>query len=93
MSVLLPTTYYLDKVKKDPYYLQHIPAKDQTEAICLEAVKQNGFALEFVEKQTEEICLEAIRRNEEAVKYVNPDIITRALVALLSDKHNTKQDI
>ena len=31
--------------------------------ICLEVVKQNGYALEYVKEQTEEICLEAVKQN------------------------------
>ena len=34
--------------------------RNQTEEICLEAVKQNGHALCFVNNQTEEICEIAI---------------------------------
>jgi hypothetical protein len=32
--------------------------------ICLEAVKQNGFALLYVREQTIEICLEAVKQKE-----------------------------
>ena len=35
---------------------------EQTE-ICLEAVKQSGYALEYVKEQTPEICLEAVKQN------------------------------
>jgi len=31
----------------------------------LEAVKQNGYALKYVENQTEEICLEAVKQKGE----------------------------
>ena len=30
---------------------------------CLEAVKQDGYALEHVKEQTQEICLEAVKRD------------------------------
>jgi len=36
---------------------------NQTEKICLEAVKQNGSALQYVKNQTEKICLEAVKQN------------------------------
>jgi hypothetical protein len=48
-----------------------IHVKDQTERICLEAVKENGNALRYVKEQTEEICLEAIRQNLTAIEYVD----------------------
>ncbi len=37
---------------------------------CLEAVKDNGFALRFVINQTPEICLEAVKENGFALKFV-----------------------
>lgn len=37
----------------------------------LEAVKQNGYALQYVKDQTEEICLEAVKQNGYALQYVN----------------------
>lgn len=47
---------YLEKVKKDGLSLKEIK-ENQTEAICLAAMKQNGMALQYVENQTEAICL------------------------------------
>ena len=44
--------------------------KKQTDEICLEAVKQNGYALIYVENQTDEIFLEAVRQDENALQYV-----------------------
>ena len=61
---------YIEKVKQDGLYLKRIK-KNQTEAICLEAVKQNGLALEYVNKQTPEICLAAVRQNGKALEFVN----------------------
>ena len=37
---------------------------------CLEAVKDNGFALRFVINQTPEICLEAVKQDGLALEYV-----------------------
>ena len=50
--------------------------KDQTEKICLEAVKQNGMALEYVKDQTFEICLTAIQREPFALRYVKDQTFT-----------------
>lgn len=36
--------------------------KNQTEELCLEAIKYNYKALEYVKEQTEYLCLEAIKR-------------------------------
>ena len=37
---------------------------------ALEAVKQNGYALQYVQTQTEAICLEAVKQNGEVLQYV-----------------------
>jgi hypothetical protein len=42
----------------------------QTEQMCLEAVKQNGLALQYVKEQTQEICLTAVGQNGYALSYV-----------------------
>ena len=44
--------------------------KEQTQEICLEAVKQYGLALQYVKEQTFEMCLEAVKQNGNALKYV-----------------------
>ena len=37
---------------------------------CLEAVKRNGYALQYVKEQTEAICLEAVKEDGYALQYV-----------------------
>jgi DNA-binding NarL/FixJ family response regulator len=37
---------------------------------CLEAVKQDGYALYYVKDQTPELCLEAIKQNINAKRYI-----------------------
>jgi hypothetical protein len=51
-------------------YVASIP-KYLTEAEALEAVKQNGYTLQYVKEQSEEICLEAVKANGDALKYVD----------------------
>jgi hypothetical protein len=49
---------------------------------ALEAVKQNGHALQYVKIQTPEICLEALRQNGYALQFVNtqtPEICLEAV--------------
>ena len=49
---------------------------------CLEAVKQDGHALQFVKEQTPEICLEAVKQNGLALQYVieqTPEICLEAV--------------
>ena len=40
------------------------------ETICIAAVTQNGFALEYVTNQTEAICIAAVTQNGFALEYV-----------------------
>jgi hypothetical protein len=47
-----------------------IELMEQTDKICLEAVKQNGFALQYVEHQTYEICQAAVTNEKGASKYI-----------------------
>ncbi|MDI3074850.1 hypothetical protein QJL41_09940 [Clostridioides difficile] len=47
---------------------------NQTDELCLKAVKGNGVALRYVKKQTEEICIEAVRRDCRALAFVKWDI-------------------
>ena len=42
----------------------------ENEELCLVAVRQYGYTLQFVKDQTEEICLEAVRQNGYALTFV-----------------------
>lgn len=43
---------------------------NQTDSICLAAVKQNGLSLQYVKNKTEEICTQAIINAPYAIRYV-----------------------
>ena len=74
--------YQEEKMKcKDPV-LKLRMTKEQTPEICLEAVKQHGWALKFVKEQTPEICIEAVKQNGYALEYVKeqtPEICLEAV--------------
>ena len=57
----------------------------QTPEICLNAVKQNGLCLEFVQEQTPEICLKAIKQNTDALKYVKNQTFELCMEAVKRD--------
>ena len=38
---------------------------------AMEAVKQDGLALQYVKEQTEAICIEAVKQNGYALQYVD----------------------
>ena len=41
-----------------------------TEKDAIEAVKEDGYALQYVKYQTETICIEAVKENGDALQYV-----------------------
>ena len=44
--------------------------KWENETYCLEAVKQDGYALQYVKEQSEAVCMEAVKQNGDALRYV-----------------------
>ncbi len=69
---------YLEKVKQNGMYLKLI-TKNQTEKICLEAVKNNGSVLVYVNEQTPQICLEAVKKDGRALEFVKKQTNTSDL--------------
>ena len=51
-------------------FIKKLVASKEWEKICLAAVKQDGYALEFVNEQTAAICLAAVKQDVCALKYV-----------------------
>lgn len=68
----------MHSVTRDGLMLSHLDRDtDQSNDICLAAVTQNGYALQFVSDEfaSEEVCLAAVDQNSEAIKLVkNPEI-------------------
>ncbi|MCC0671809.1 MULTISPECIES: hypothetical protein [unclassified Clostridioides] len=62
---------------KNGIYLKCI--KNQDYRVCIEALKENGRALEYVrwdsmtllEEEIKQICLTAVRKNGDSIKYIN----------------------
>ena len=52
---------------------------------CLEAVKQNGYALQYVKEQTPEMCLEAVKEHGNALEYVKEQTPEICLAAVKID--------
>ena len=66
----MPEEYYIQLVEYNGLNLEHIPHIKQNEKICEAAVKQNGYALEFIEKQTDKIRDLAIQQNPMAKQFI-----------------------
>lgn len=58
---------------------------NQTDEICLAAVRKCGSALRYVGRQTEEICLAAVRRDYEALRYVENQTDEICITAIRED--------
>ncbi|CCL32146.1 hypothetical protein BN174_3470002 [Clostridioides difficile E15] len=56
--------------------------ENQTEELCLIAVREDPVALQFVKSQTEDICIEAVRRNGYVLKDVNNQTYRMCLEAV-----------
>ena len=75
--------YDLKLIKKNCYSLKCV--KNQTEQICLEAVRQRGYLLRDVKNQTEQICLEAVKQDSSALQYVENQTEQICLEAVKQD--------
>lgn len=49
---------------------RHIEERDQTEAICVAVVQQNGYVLKWVKNQTEVVCMAAVKSNVVSFCYI-----------------------
>jgi hypothetical protein len=73
-------------VKKSPELLQFI--EEQTEEMCLEAVKQEGLSLQYVKEQTPKICIAAVKQDGHSLKFVKNQTDTICLSAVKQDGHS-----
>lgn len=58
----------LEEVKKIRKDLLGFDPEDENE--CLEAVKQDGYAIKYIKEQTPEICQAALDQNDTAILFV-----------------------
>lgn len=58
----------MDYIKRDPWVIECVI--NPTEDMCLEAVKQEGLCLYFIEVQTEGICRAAVKNDPRAITLV-----------------------
>jgi hypothetical protein len=56
----------LTRIKSDPTLLIFI----DDENVCVEAVRENPYALEYVINQTEKICIEAVQKSGDVLRFV-----------------------
>ena len=57
-------------VERNGMFLKYIPEGRQTEDVCMTAIANNPYALEWVINPTEEMCLKAVSQNGRALKFV-----------------------
>jgi hypothetical protein len=73
---------FLELVKIDGLNLETVPEHDMTEEICLEAVKQNGLALQYSIIDYDEICMAAIKQNGMALQFCGYQSLKYCLTAV-----------
>ena len=61
--------------------------KNQTDKICLEALKRNAYCIDDIREQKEEFCLIAVNIFADSIKYINPEFLTEqiCLQAIIKD--------
>lgn len=57
-------------LEQDGMLIEDIPVKHRTPELCLTAVAQNGFALEYIKQQSQKLCETAVAQNGLALKFV-----------------------
>lgn len=62
--------HYIDAVHNHGHILKDVPAKEQHQNVVLDAVHQNGLAIQHSVYQPEEYCLEAVRQNGIAIHWI-----------------------
>src|SRR4030042_1160411 len=60
------------------------------EKYCLEAVKSDGYSLQYVRDQTEQICLEAVKSDGYSLQYVRDQTEQICLEAVKSDGYSLR---
>ena len=65
-----------------------IKIDNQYEEVCLEAVKINAYALEYVKEQTPKICLEAVKKDGWVLRYVKEQTEEMCLEAIKQEGAN-----
>ena len=58
--------------------------------MCLEAVKQNGYALQDIKNKTDRVCLEAVKQNGSTLKYVDNQTYEICLEAIKQNPSSLK---
>lgn len=61
-------------LKHNGRMIRFVDREEQTERLCLIAVKQNGIALKYAQNKTKDVCHEAIKQNPSAVKYIRCNV-------------------
>jgi len=77
-----PPDVCLMAVKKNPGFLQYIPAEKQTHEVCAAAIETNPHVLQWVHDQTVDLCLLAVRKNGLTLQHVKMQTAEICMAAL-----------
>lgn len=68
--------HLLNLISNDGLLIEY--CKNQTELLCLAAVKQNGLALQYIRNPSVNVCLEALTQTHDALPFIPYYIIEQA---------------
>lgn len=66
----VPDSFWIGMLQQNGSVLEFVKKQNQTEELCILAVRQNGYALKHVKNQTNEICTFAVQQDGRALQYV-----------------------
>ena len=86
-------TKYMEGISAGRITLGDVPEASQSEALCLEAVRQDGQALEYAPEalHSEALCLEAVRHDCGALEYV-PEALRSEALCLEAERQISKSE-
>lgn len=77
----------ISSIKENPSFIRKISIKDQTEDLCLLAVRQQGTAIRHIHNQTPKICLAAIKQNPLVLGFIKNKSYSVCIANLMRTPH------
>jgi hypothetical protein len=89
MSYLTPTSIReaLEIVKISGYNLEFVPEEYRTREVCLAAIEEDSYSIQYIENPTEEMCLAAVKIHGWALSYIENQTEEICLEAIKQDPY------
>ena len=76
-----------NKIKCNKFILSDSRIIWNNEQLCLDVVKQNGYALRWIKKRTRDICIEAMKQDGYALQFIEHQTNDICLAAVKQNGH------